>query len=103
MKVSQGRHCDDVDGFGQNRTLAGQDGRGNLTTVTSFGEEKVTGMFSDSVLHSTARAGEERMWEGMSTDDIGVGGEDKRVNRLGNGATSSHHDHQSSRLNDIRH
>ena len=43
------------------------------------------------------------MGEGMSTDDIGVGGEDKRVNRLGNGATSSHHDHQSSRLNDIRH
>ena len=57
MKVSQGRHCDDVDGFGQNRTLAGQGGRGNQTTVTSFGEEKVTGMFSDSVLQELGRKG----------------------------------------------
>ena len=43
-------------------------------------------MFSDSVLHSTAGASEERMGEGMSTDDIGVDGEDKRINRLGNSA-----------------
>ena len=41
-------------------------------------------MFSDSVLHSTVGAGEERMGKGMSTDDIGIGSEDKRVNQLGN-------------------
>lgn len=76
-----------ADGFGQYSTFpAGQGGRGNSKTVTSFDEETVTDMFSDSVLHSTTGAGEERMGEGMSTDDIGVGGEDKRVNRLGNGA-----------------
>ena len=76
-----------VDSFGQNRTVpAGQGGHGDLKTVTSFDEETVTDMFSDSVLHSTAGASEERMGEGMSTDDIGVDGEDKRINRLGNGA-----------------
>ena len=30
------------------------------------------------------------MGEGMSTDDNGVGDEDKRVNRLGNGAAVRH-------------
>ena len=56
-----------------------------MKTVTSFNEETVTDMFSNSVLH-TAAAGEERMDEGISTNNIGVGGEDKRVNQLGNGA-----------------
>ena len=59
-------------------------------------------MLSDPVPHPTAGAGEEGMGEGMSTDNIGVGGEDKRVNRLGNGAAILH-DQQSSRLDDIRH
>ena len=75
-----------VDGFGRNRTFpAGEGGCGNLKTVTSFDEETVTDMFSESVLHAAA-AGEERMDKGISTPNIGVGGGDKRVNRLGNGA-----------------
>lgn len=76
-----------VDGFEQNRTLpAGQGGCGKLKRVTLFDEETVTDMFSDYVLHSTAGMGEERVVEGISTNNIGVGGEDKRINRLGNSA-----------------
>ena len=51
-----------------------------MNTVTSFNKETVTDMFSDSVLHSTAGAGEERMGRGMSADNIGIDSKDKRVN-----------------------